>query len=109
VEPRLVSGTIISSDARGNAQVGKRSSDNIILKGSAFAINKQTLVAVPEGVDRHSPFGVLSYHSIEVGANRHQPRLVEFRVANGKHRRCCIDVRQLQPPGFTSAQSCAIE
>jgi hypothetical protein len=109
VQPWLIPGPVVSHDTCGNTQIGKRSPDSIIPKGSTVAINEETLLSVAQGMDRQPPFCVISYRPVQVAPKRHQPRLVEFRVANRQHCRCCIDIGQLQLAGFTSAQACSVE
>ena len=46
---------------------------------------------------------VLGHNVIEVASQRHQPRLVEFRVPNNDHCFLQVDIREIQGKSFADS------
>jgi hypothetical protein len=103
MEARLIPRAVHPADTRAPPELRKGTSHGAVLQRRSVAIDEERRLGRVGSVAFRPSLGIVAQRATQIGTDRHQPRLVEFRVADREQRRREIDVRERQVQRFAES------
>ena len=104
MQTRLISCAIGAADAGAPTELSERPPDGTAPQPTSCAIDEERRLGGLRKMSVLSLLTIVAHRPAQIWTERHQPRLVEFRVADGHYGRWQVDVGERQVKRFADAQ-----